>query len=404
MKHTTADPAQAPHKRAVLAIATATGSTSLLMNVWFPFLPLYMLQVGAKDEASALLWVAIGASAQGVGRLIGGPAWGLLSDRLGRKTMFVRAVYFAALTSFVLSIINAPWQVGIALGLQGLLSGFIPAAVALTSVSVPDAKVRDALNAVSGAQYLGSAIGPAVGAAMAIGFGYCGAIFSSGLLIAAVATAVIFLVPADTVRKKELDQTGAAIELPPFRPTLQFALAILLYFALFALGAFRSIATPIALKNIAGAHVTEATGLAFTLGGIASALGVWILSTRFFRKQRLRNILAVTCVLTALAHLLLALSNSVWLYVLAFTLAAFLNASMMPATNTMIALNVSRERRGTAFGIGSAAQAIAFMVGPMAAAMFATISLKAGFATLSLLLLALAALVAFAVREPPTDK
>ena len=108
MKHTTADPAQALYKRAVLAIATATGSTSLLMNVWFPFLPLYMLQVGARDEASALLWVAIGASAQGVGRLIGGPVWGLLSDRLGRKTMFVRAVYFAALTSLVLSIINAP--------------------------------------------------------------------------------------------------------------------------------------------------------------------------------------------------------------------------------------------------------------------------------------------------------
>jgi DHA1 family multidrug resistance protein-like MFS transporter len=404
MKHTTADPAQALHKRAVLAIASATGSTSLLMNVWFPFLPLYMLQVGARDEAAALFWVAVGLSAQGVGRLIGGPLWGLLSDRLGRKKMFVRAVYFAALTAFVLSIINAPWQVGIALGLQGLLSGFVPAAVALTSVSVPDAKVRDALNVVSGAQYLGGAIGPAIGAAMAISFGYRGAIFTSGLLIAAVATAVVFLVPADTIRKKERDPTGAAIELPPFKPTLQFALAILLYFSLFALGAFRSIATPIALKNIAGANVTAVTGLAFTLGGIASALGIWILSTRFFRKQRLRNLLAVTCVLTALAHLLLALSNSVWLFVLAFTLAAFLNASMMPATNTMIALNVSRDRRGTAFGIGSAAQAIAFMVGPMGAAMFARFSLRAGFATIGVLLLALAALVALAVREPPVDK
>jgi MFS transporter, DHA1 family, multidrug resistance protein len=404
MKHGTADAARALHKRAVLAIATATGSTSLLMNVWFPFMPLYLLQVGATDEAAALFWVAVGMSAQGAGRLIGGPVWGLLSDRLGRKKMFVRAVYSAALTSFVLSIINSPWQVAIALALQGLLSGFIPAAVALTSVSVPDAKVRDALNAVSGAQYLGSAIGPAVGAAMAISFGYRGAIFCSGLLIAAVATAVIFLVPADTVRRKELDLQGAAAALLPFKPTPQFALAILLYFSLFALTTFRSIATPIALKDIAGAGVTEATGLAFALGGIASALGVWVLSARFFRRRRLRDILAVTCVLTALAHLMLALSHSVWLYVLAFTLASFLNASMMPATNTMIALNVSRERRGTAFGIASAAQAVAFMVGPMGAAMFATVSLKAGFAAVGMLLLALAALVAIAVREPPVDK
>src|SRR5512140_3824437 len=267
MKRRTTDPADALYLRAVTAIASATGSTSLLMNVWFPFLPLYMLQVGAKDDAAALFWVAVGASAQGAGRVIGGPLWGLVSDKLGRKKMFVRAVYFAALTSFVLAVINAPWQVGIALGLQGLLSGFVPAAVALMSVSVPDAKVRDALNAVSGAQYLGSAIGPAVGAAMALAFGYRGAIFSSGLLIAAVATAVIFVVPADSVRKKERDAKGAAIALPPFKPTLQFALAILLYFSLFALGAFRTVATPIALKNIAAANVTEATGLAFALGG-----------------------------------------------------------------------------------------------------------------------------------------
>jgi DHA1 family multidrug resistance protein-like MFS transporter len=404
MTHKTAEPARAIHKRAVLAIATATGSTSLLMNVWFPFLPLYMLQVGAKDEPAALFWVAVGMSALGAGRLIGGPLWGLLSDRLGRKKMFVRSVYSAALTSFVLSIIMAPWQVAIALAIQGLLSGFIPAAVTLTSVSVPDAKVRGALNTVSGAQYLGSAIGPAVGAAMALAFGYRGAIFGAGLLIATVATAVIFLVPADSVRRKERDQTGAAIALAPFKPTLQFMLAILLYFSLFALATFRSIATPIALKDIAGANVTEVTGLAFALGGIASAVGVWALSARVFRQLRLRNILAATCVLTAAGHLLLALSDSVWLYVLAFTAASFLNASMMPATNTMIALNVSRERRGTAFGIGSAAQAIAFMIGPMGAAMFATVSLNAGFVAVSVLFVALAALVAFAVREPPAEK
>ena len=404
MTQSAAQAASAIHKRAVVAIATATGCTSLLMNVWFPFLPLYMLQVGAKDEPAALFWVALGMSAQGVGRLIGGPLWGLLSDRLGRKKMFVRSVYSAALTCFVLSVINSPWQVAIALAIQGLLSGFIPAAIALVSVSVPDAKVRDALNAVSGAQYLGSAIGPAVGAAMALAFGFRGAIFSSGLLIAAVATAVIFLVPADRVQRKESDSAGAAIALPAFKPTPQFMLAILLYFSLFALTTFRSVATPIALKDIAGANVTEVTGLAFALGGVASALGIWILSTPFFRQRRLRSMLAVTCVLTALGHLALALSNSAWLYVLAFTVASFLNASMMPATNTMIALNVSRERRGTAFGIGSAAQAIAFMVGPMSAAMFATVSLKAGFLTVSMVFVALAALVAFAVREPAMEK
>ena len=44
------------------------------------------------------------------------------------------------------------------------------------------------------------------------------------------------------------------------------------------------------------------------------------------------------------------------------------------------------------------------MVGPMGAAMFATISLKAGFVTVCVLFIALAALVVFAVREPPVEK
>ena len=44
------------------------------------------------------------------------------------------------------------------------------------------------------------------------------------------------------------------------------------------------------------------------------------------------------------------------------------------------------------------------MVGLMAAAMFATISLKARFVAVSVLLVALAALVAFAVREPAVKK
>jgi hypothetical protein len=44
------------------------------------------------------------------------------------------------------------------------------------------------------------------------------------------------------------------------------------------------------------------------------------------------------------------------------------------------------------------------MVGPMFAALFATISLKAGFVTVCVLFIALAALVAFAAREPAVKK
>ncbi len=398
-----ADRTAAIARRSIFIIAAANGSAALSINLWLPFLPLFMLQLGARDETDALFWVAIGWTAQGIGRLVGGPAWGMLSDRLGRKTMFVRALYAAALTCFVLSIIQSPWQVGIALGLQGLLSGFVPAAIALTSVTVTDAGLKSALTRVSGGQFVGNALGPGCGALLALAFGYRGAIVAAGLVMLMVGTAVMAMVPADVVHKNERSPSSGENPLEPFKPSLQFVLAVLLYFFFFALSTFRLVATPIALKQISAVDVTGVAGIAFTLGGIASVLGVWLPDGQLFRKWPLRTVLVFITLLSAASHVLLALSDGVWLYVFAFTIASLLNAAVVPVTNSLIAFNVSRARRGTAFGIASGAQAVAFMIGPIAAAMFAASSLKVGFVAVSLLLVALAAVIAIAVREPAAE-
>ena len=42
---------------------------TLAATMWFPFLPLFLQEVGAKGEADALFWVAVGMTAQGIGRL-----------------------------------------------------------------------------------------------------------------------------------------------------------------------------------------------------------------------------------------------------------------------------------------------------------------------------------------------
>jgi len=394
----------AAQTRAVRVIAAATGITTLSMSLWFPFLPLFMLQVGAVDSADAIFWVAVAQTVQGVTRLVSGPFWGVLADRQGRKKMLVRALYSAALTSFVLGAIGAPWQASIALGLHGLLSGFVPAAIALTSVTVPDGKLKDALSLVSGSQYLGSAIGPMLGAAFVLAFGYRGAIFSSGLMVLAVATAVVYMVPTDMVKKKAgAAGDAAAAALAPFKPSLQLMFATFLYFVVFALNGFRGVATPIVLQDIAGTDATHVTGVAFGLGGIASALGIWALAGRMFKKHSLGNTLVATAVLMSLSHFLLASSETIFQFVLWFTVISLLNAAMAPVTNTLIAFNVSRARRGTAFGLASGAQAVAFMAGPMAAAWFAHSSLQTGFAALGVLLMALAVLMRWLIVEPKQE-
>ncbi|MEI7924892.1 MAG: MFS transporter, partial [Chloroflexota bacterium] len=154
--------------RAVWTIALCSGIASLSMNFWIPFVPLYMKQLGATSDANALWWMGVAALMQGIGRFVAGPLWGVLSDRFGRRAMFLRALYSASATMAVAALATQPWHIAAAFGLQGLFSGFNPAATALISVTVSDRKLNSSLSTTTAAQYIGNMLGPLVGGLLAL--------------------------------------------------------------------------------------------------------------------------------------------------------------------------------------------------------------------------------------------
>lgn len=398
---------EARYRRVILAIASGAFLASFAMNFWWPFLPLFLLEIGATSDANALFWVGVATTVQGMARLVSGPAWGVLSDRYGRKLMLVRALYAATLTTAVAAVAHAPWVVVVALAMQGLFSGFIPAAIALTSVSVPDSRLNRSLGVVTGGQYLGSTLGPAVGALLAAVMGYRGAIVMSALLPALAATWIIFAVPRDAVAPRAARAAHTAVTrrerstgwITGFSGP--FWVAVFLYFGLFALNQFVRVATPIALQDIAGSDRAQAvSGVAFSLAGAAAVLGVTVVARWMSGRTTLRQTLIVFTVVSAAAMPALAIGGSAWVYGGGFLVFALVNAASMPATNTLIAETVEPARRGTAFGLASSAQAVAFMAGPMGAAGFAAFSLPAGFLFCGAAFLGLAALVAATGRAP----
>ncbi len=390
--------------RTIWTIASGTFIAMLSVLFWMPFLPLYAQELGATSSANALFWVALANFGLGIGRLISGPLWGVLADRFGRKLMLVRALCFASLTMLIAGFAQVPWHLVVAFTAQGLLSGFIPAAIALTSVSVPDSRMSRSLSLVTGAQHLGNTIGPSVGALVAISFGYRGAIFAGSLLPLVAAALIFLLVPADHVAPRaSTEERAEARGGPPLWRTLtrQFYMAISIYFLLMALDQLVRLATPIALQGIVGRDgVAGATGLAFTCAGIAAVAGVVLIGQRYVVAGRLRITLILGAVLSSGAYLGLAAADEMLIYVAAFSVAALLQATMVPASNALIAANVPRERRGTGFGIAGSAQAISFLCGPMAAAAFAATSLSLGFVVLAGVLLGFAGLVVVGLREP----
>jgi MFS family permease len=165
--------------------------------------------------------------------------------------MFIRALYFATATTLIAAFATEPWHVAMAFVCQGLFSGFIPAAVALTSVTVEDEKLSSSLGLVTGAQYRGNTVCPAIGGILAIVVGPRGAIFASALMPALAATLVIFTVPRDRLEAAPSKAALAAGEASRLSirgmVTTQFLLALFLYFVLFAVPVVRL--TPIALKD-----------------------------------------------------------------------------------------------------------------------------------------------------------
>ncbi len=398
------------YRRITYSIAMGAFLASFAMNFWWPFLPLYLQNIGATSSANALFWVGLATAVQGVGRLVTGPMWGGLSDKYGRKLMFVRALYAATATTIVAAVAQAPWVIVISLGMQGLFSGFIPAAIALTSVSVPDSRLNRSLGVVTAGQYLGSTLGPAAGSLLAITLGYRGAIVISAMLPALAATWIIFAVPRDFIPKKAKALATATVatkrrfslSLNIFRGYSRlFWVMVVLYFGLFALNQLVRVATPVALEDMVGENRAKAlSGIAFTVAGAASVLGVTVGSRMLAKRMNLRQSLIALTVASAVSMpLMAAVGLGPWVFLIGFTIFALVNSASMPATNTLIASTVDSSRRGSAFGMASSAQALAFMVGPFSAAWFAGFSLPLGFIAAGVCFALLSVMLVVSLRD-----
>jgi DHA1 family multidrug resistance protein-like MFS transporter len=384
----------------VYVIAGAVAATSMSYNLWYPFLPLYTLELGATSDANAVFWMSIALTAQGGGRLLSSFVWGYLSDRWGRKVMLLRALFLGSITFGIAAAASAPWHLAVALFCQGFLSGFVPASVALVSVIVPDARLNRSLSTVSGMQYLGSTIGPALGAGLALALSYRESIAVASVIPILASGAVLVFVPRDTVSVRRVAGSASA-ELEPFHMSGQFKLAVGAIFTLWCMNELLRLATPIALKAIKGSEdVAGEAGLAFSLAGLVSAISVLFVAPRVFGGNPAGPRLGIVCMLGSVGFLLAGLAISVPVYILGFLCVFLVFSAMVPALNTLIASNVRRSRRGTAFGVAATFQAGAFAVGPLAGAFFAAVSLDLGFIAMAGVFLALGFVLFSYVREP----
>ena len=165
----------------------------VLIQASFPFLPLYLRELG-ETESSAIAWTGLMQVASSGMMMVANPVWGSLSDRFGRKAMVTRAQTAAVAVYGLMGLTTQAWQVVGLRTLQGAVGGSGPALTTLAAVTLPPHRLSMGMGLFQTAQFIGVSAGPVFGGLVAAAIGFRGTFHvTAGLMVlnAALAYTVI---------------------------------------------------------------------------------------------------------------------------------------------------------------------------------------------------------------------
>jgi MFS transporter, DHA1 family, multidrug resistance protein len=367
-----------------------------------PFLPLYLEELGVQGSAVDL-WSGVIFSANFVVMAIVSPIWGGLSDRYGRKPMMLRSAFGMGMVIWLMGLVSSPWQLlGLRL-LQGLTSGFIPAATAYMASAVPQERSGYALGVLATGNVAGSILGPLVGGVLAQSIGYRPIFFLTSASCLAGGLVLLMLIKEQftPVPRQPGDGLRTDLQMVARYPVVLAMMGVLFLTMFSVLTAEPILARYLETLKAPEAWVAFLSGLVFSITGVATlvvAPRVGMLSDRIGSRW-----LLVTCLAGAAAmYVAQGFATATWQMVaMRFVLGLF-TGGLMPAANGLIARSIPKEAQGRVFGLTTTAISIGNTLGPLVGGSVAAgFGIRAVFPLTGALLAADLVWVLHSVKERP---
>lgn len=337
--------------------------TSASFSMVIPFLPLFLLQIGVKDNVE--MWSGLLFSAAFLAGAISSPFWGSLADKYGRKPMIVRAGLVLFFVYLLTAFVTSPYQLLALRITQGLLSGFIPGSIALIGTNTPDEKVGYALSTISTSTATGSIMGPLLGGVIARLLDNRTAFASAGFMVLIATVLVIFwvkeerFVPTKT-RTSILKSLAKAATNRPFMNVLLLTLLTAL-----SVMTIEPVLT-LYIVQIGGSEKDASllAGIIFSLSGVAAILFAprW---GRWADKVGFRRVLLIGLLFGGLWTLAQIPFHSIWGFSIIRFIYGIFFCAVFPALNGLVVRTTSPDFRGTAFGLNQTANQLGSMLGPL---------------------------------------
>lgn len=335
-------------------------------GIVMPLLPLYSQKFGASG-----LMIGMIVASFSVMQFIFAPAWGTLSDRIGRRPVLLignagsAAAYalFAVASSFEGD--NGLWLLLISRIFAGICGASLSVAAAyIADVSPPEKRTRS-MGLIGMAFGLGFIIGPVIGAQSAKYFGLPGPGW-----VAAGICAFNFLLAIFILAESLKPHTEPRINRVRFaqwahtirQPTIGF-LVVLYFFATFCFAAFEVTAS-LLLKENMGYDATN-IGHLFAYCGVLSALiqggGIRPLVKMFGE----RKLVAMSLIILAIGLGWLPYVRTQWELYAALAFLAAGSGLHRPPTFGLISLNTPDHEQGATMGVAQSSSSLARIFAPM---------------------------------------
>lgn len=176
---------RAAWRRNQLAVTAASFMGFTGFTLVMPLLPLYIHQLGARDEGEIAMWAGLSLGVTPAVTAVLSPWWGRVADRFGRKLMVERSLVSFVVIMTATAFAGRPWHVFALRALQGLFAGYGGLTLAMAAESAPREKMATAIGLVQTSQRLGPALGPVIGGVLAGIVGIRGAFFVTAAFYAA---------------------------------------------------------------------------------------------------------------------------------------------------------------------------------------------------------------------------
>lgn len=387
-----------PWQRTLIIMFVAQLLTAVGFSVIFPFLSLYVTELGSRTALSTEFLAGAVFSAQALTMMIASPIWGSVADRYGRKLMVERAMFGGAVVMLLMGFVRSGEELVLLRALQGTITGTVAAANALVAAVAPRQRSGYAMGLLLMGQTTGVAIGPLIGGVLADAFGYRFTFILTSALLLAGGLLVYWGIEENRARQPETAAQKRSF-LADWRHVFQAKGVILTYSLRFLANLGQTLLIPFAPLLIAtllvdNDHLNTITGLVIGVSAAAGTITAVYLG-RLGDRVGHGRVLKWSALAAGLFFLPQSLVTSPWqlLGLQAFTGAAA--GGIVPSLSALLARYTEPGEEGSVYGIensiAAAARAVAPLVGSVIAFWF---DLRATFVATAVIFLLVAA-VAF---------